>query len=306
MAAITSSVVGGALMVGGAIKGAKGTKDKTVTQKNTLTKKTNQQKQLEQQSQDAYNQQTQLANDYEQGIGAADAMRDPAIEQYLAQINGSAFQATPEEQQQIQNIRDAMVAQGTQGINQFVSEGLNTATSGAAARGLRGGALGSLRGDVIQNATNQVAGVNNQANLFQAQQQLSQPYSRVQAQQNALQQGLSYGDQMRQNAIANRQQLQSPFLMNQLQQERLATATNKSTTPGEKGGFWGGVTGALTGAQAGLGAGANISGGLRDLGLGGGGSFSQPLQYQGGLGQQGGGYSFNSPIINDPYGFGDR
>ncbi len=269
MAAVTSAVaagVGAVSAVAGAVKGARGTPGISATQ--ALGKKSAMQKGLETDSLNSYREQQALAQSFEQGIAEADAMRDPAIQAYLQQINGTAFQATPQELAQIQTIRDAMVQQGTQGINQFVNEGLTQATSGAAARGLRGQALGALRGDVINNATNQVGGIQNAANLFAAQQAMSQPYQRVQAQQNALQQGLSYGDQMRLQAQQNRQQLQSPFLLSMEQAGR----SQRTSTPGQPGGFWGGVTGAATGLSAGLGTASNTLGSLRDLGIMGGGS----------------------------------
>lgn len=300
MAAITGAIaagVGAATAVAGAVKGARGTPAQTVTSQKTLAPKTAQQQQLEAQSLNNYNQQQGLADQYSGNIDQAQSLRDPAIQQYLNQINGTAFQATPQELAQIQTLRDAMVTQGTQGINQFVKDGLTSATSGAAARGLRGQALGALRGQVVNNATNQVAGVQNQANTFAAQQAIQQPYQRVAAQQNALTTGLTYADQMTQNAIANRQALQSPFLLGQDAAARLAGGTSTSTTPRQGGGVADGILAGAAGLSTGLGQAANTLGSLRDLGAL--QQRSQPISnianaYQGGLGQSNG-YTLNMP-----------
>lgn len=268
MAAVTSAVAAGvtaASSIGGAIKGARGTPGTQLTQRTTLAPKTQQQRQLEQQSMQNFRRQQELATQAERGIGAADQMRDPAIQAYLQQISGEAFQATPQELQNIQNLRQAMVDLGTQDINRQLQQGITAATSGAAARGLRGQAMGQLRGQVAEGALQQTGNISNQANLFAAQQAISQPYQRVAAQQNALQQGLTYGDLLRQQAMQNRQALQSPFLLNQLQNERLAASTTTASKPGEKGGFWGGVTGAVTGLGTGIGTAANIGKSFNDL-----------------------------------------
>jgi hypothetical protein len=125
--------------------------------------------------------------------------------------------------------------------------------------------MGALRGDVLNEAQRQVGNISNQANLFAAQQAINNPFQRVQAQQQALNQGLTYGDELRNRAQQNRQALQSPFLMQQMQNERLATATRTSQTPGQKGGFWGGVTGALAGASTGLSTAANLQSAWNNL-----------------------------------------
>jgi len=292
MAAVTSAVAAGvtaASAIGGAIKGARGTPGQRQTSQTQLAKKTPQQLQMEQASMDNFRRQQEMAGQFEQGIQGADQLRDPAIQAYLQQISGEAFQATPQELAQIQTVRDAMVNLGTQDINRFTQQGLTQATSGAAARGLRGQAMGSLRGQVLESANQQVGNIANNANLFAGQQAMNQPYQRVAAQQSALQQGLTYGDILRQQAQQNRQMLQNPILMQQLQNERLNTATRTQTTPGEKGGVWGAITGGLTGAATGLQTAAGIGGSINNLqGMGlfqGGQQQQQPQQmafnYQG-------------------------
>jgi hypothetical protein len=251
--------------IGGAIKGARGTPGQKQTDRTKLAAKTPQQLQQEEMSMQNFQQQNQLANQFERGIGAADQMRDPAIQAYLDQISGKAFQSTPEELANIANLRQAMVQMGTQDVNDFTQRGLTQATSGAAARGLRGQAMGALRGDVINEAQRQVGNISNQANVFAAQQAINNPFQRVQAQQQALNQGLTYGDELRNRAQQNRQQLQNPFLMQQMQNERMATATRTSQTPGQRGGFWGGVTGGLTGLSTGISTGADIGKSYNDI-----------------------------------------
>jgi hypothetical protein len=288
MAAVTGAIgagLGAVSAVGGAIKGARGTPATGAV----LPGKSKVQKGLEKDSLANYQAQMQLAQGQEQAMQSANQMRDPAIQAYLQQISGEAFNLTPQEQANIQGLRSALVSQGQADVQNFVDEGLVQATSGAAARGLRGQALGQTRGGVINKGTQQMGSIVNQANTLAAQQAMQMPYQRVQAQQGALQQGLTYGDNLRNQASANRQSLQSPYLLSQLQNDRLARAGQ----PAQPGGFWGGLTGGIAGAASGLGSAANMSGSLRDLGL-------MSAQSSGGGGGSSGGPSFDMPSFATP------
>ena len=263
MGALMSSIGAIAGTVGAVSSGVKaaqaafgGGRGDTTSNRVYTPPKSAQEMQLERDSMANYRRQQGLAGEMEQGIGAADQMRDPAIQAYMDQISGQAFQATPQELQQIQTLRDAMIQQGSQGINQFVDQGLDQATSGAAARGLRGQAMGELRGRVLEQGAQQMGALQNNANTFAAQQAINNPFQRVQAQQNALQQGLTYGDMLRQNAMQNRQQLQNPVLMQSLANQRMAGRGQDqyTTTPSQGlfGGLAAGVGGLAKGAQAGI------------------------------------------------------
>jgi hypothetical protein len=279
MGAVTGIItagLGAANAIAGAVKSSKQAKAAKLQaeERRRAGMKSPEQLQMEKQSLQNYQRQQQLATEQEASIGKVDAMRDPAIQAYLDQISGKAFQSTPEELANINNLRNAMVQMGMQDVNQFTEQGLTQATSGAAARGLRGQAMGALRGDVLQQAQRQVGGISNQANVFAAQQAIQNPYSRVAAQQGALQQGLTYGNNLRQQAMANRQALQSPFLLQQLQAERTA-ALNSAAPDTSGGGFFGGLTGGVAGLGAGIGTAANLGKSFQDLqgmGMFGGGS----------------------------------
>lgn len=288
MAAVTGAIgagLGAVNAVGGAIKGARGTPATGAV----LPGKSKMQKSLEKDSLANYQAQQQLVQGQEQAMQSANQLRDPAIQAYLQQISGEAFNLSPQEQANIEGLRSALVNQGRADIQNFVDEGLVQATSGAAARGLRGQALGQTRGGVISKGAQQIGSVVNQANALAAQQAMNLPFQRVAAQQQALQTGLTYGDTLRNQAAQNRQQLQSPYLLNQLQNDRLARAGQAA----QPGGFWGGVTGGITGLSTGLGSAADISGSLRDLGL-------MSAQSSGGGGGSSGGGNFSVPTKWNP------
>ena len=255
-----AAVAGTVGAVSGGVKAAKsafgGGRGDTTSQRTYMPQKSAQEMQLERDSMANYRRQQELAGQAEQNMQGADQMRDPAIQAYMDQISGEAFQATPQELQQIQTLRDAMIQQGSQGINQFVDQGLDQATSGAAARGLRGQAMGELRGRVLEQGAQQMGALQNSANTFAAQQAINNPFNRLQSQQGALQQGLTYGDMLRQNAMNNRQQLQNPVLMQSLANQRMAGrgVDEYTTTPSQGlfGGLAAGVGGLATGAKAGI------------------------------------------------------
>jgi hypothetical protein len=161
-----------------------------------------------------------------------------------------------------------LIQQGTADVGFNTQQGLQQVAGSAAGRGMRGQALSSMQGQVLQNQQRVVGDVSNQANTMAAQQYLNTPLQRIQAQQGLIGQGMSLADQLRQNAFANRQALQDPALMQYLQRERMANSTQTQVTPGQRGGFMGAVGGALGGAGQGFGIGANIASGFRDLSAG--------------------------------------
>jgi hypothetical protein len=88
-----------------------------------------------------------------------------------------------------------------------------------------------------------------QANLVAAQQAQQAPLQRIGIQGGLANQNANFMEQLRQQAIANRQALQNPVLMNNLQQERMAAAGVTQTNPASFGDVAGG---ALAGAGAGI------------------------------------------------------
>jgi len=265
----TAAIIGGAGALGGALKGAKGTPDQKVTSQNSIAPAGAQEAALQSQSLQNYQQAQNMAQGLEGGIGAAQSYQDQARQAGQNVLSGQAFNITPEEQMRIQGLRDALIQQGTANVGFNTQQGLQQVAGSAAGRGLRGQALSSMQGQVLQNQQRVVGDVANQANTMAAQQYLQAPQQRIAAQQGFIQQGMSLADQLRQNALANRQALQDPALMQYLFRERQANATSTNMTPGQKGGLGGAIGGALGGAGQGFGIGANIASGFRDLSAGG-------------------------------------
>lgn len=184
---------------------------------------------LRQQSLQNYLQQLALADQYQQGVTGAQGLQDQARANILNLINGQGMAATPEEMALINQRRDAMVAQSSADVNRFIDERLNSLTRDAAARGVRGQALSQLQGDAIRAGADQLGAAVRQADMVAAEQAMQTPYQRISAQSPFLQSGLSLGDLMLQQAQQNRQIAQNPYLLQLLNQERLAGGTTATT-----------------------------------------------------------------------------
>ena len=290
----------GAGALGGAAKGAKGTPDQKVTSQNSIAPAGAQEAALQSQSLQNYQQAQNMAQGLEGQVGAAQSYQDLARQAGQGVLSGQAFNVTPEEQARIQGLRDALIQQGTANVGFNTQQGLQQVAGSAAGRGLRGQALSSMQGQVLQNQQRVVGDVANQANTMAAQQYLQTPLQRIQAQQGLIGQGMSLADQLRQNAFANRQALQDPALMQYLFRERQANATQTNVTPGQKGGFMGAVGGALGGAGQGFGIGANIASGMQSLRSGAtpSGGFGYGTSASGNSGK-----STTGTINNNPYSF---
>jgi hypothetical protein len=224
-----------------------------------------QEKQLQQQAMQQYLQQLAQTQQFEQGISQLDPLRQQALQGYQDVLGGQAFQASPQELQQIDQLRQAQIGLGTQDINRLLGEATSQTSQMAGVRGLRGQALAQLQGQNNQAASQQIGNVVNSANMQAAQQAMENPFRRVAAQTPFMQQGLTYQDQLRQQAIQNRQLAANPAMLNYFQQGR----ATQQVTPSSGGGFLGGLAGAISGAGAGLGFGNALSG---LGGLGGGAS----------------------------------
>jgi hypothetical protein len=261
MAAFSSIAIGGALAagaIGGAIKGSQKTPGTQLTSTPSYSGALSaNEKQLQQQAIQQYLQQINQTNQLEQGIGALDPLRQQAISGYGDILSGQAMQATPQELQQIEQLRQAQIGLGTQDINRLLGQAQSQTNQLAGVRGLRGQALGELQGQNTQMAAQQIGNVVNQAGVQAAQQVMDNPFRRISAQQQALQQGLTYQDQLRQNAVQNRQLAANPAMLNYYQQGRAQQTTE--TTPSSGGGFWNGLAGGLSGGAAGLGLGTSVA-----------------------------------------------
>lgn len=272
MSGMTGVVVGGIAAggVAGAIKGAQGTPAQTTTTSTTLGPVSRDLQQMRDMSLKNYFAQNQLANDYQGGINNAQGMQDASRAFAQRMLDGSAYQATPEEQAQMQAIREASVNQGQTDIMKLLQQGMSGINQNAGMRGLRGQAVSELQGRNLQAQADSMTGLVNNANSVYAQQMLSQPMARVNSQANMAGMGMSLADQLRNQAQQNLQLAQNPVMLQLLQNERLATATQKGFTPGQKGSFGSALVGGLTGGLGGAQVGANIYGAGQNLGAWGG------------------------------------
>lgn len=267
MAAITGAVIAGTAGLAGAAAGiasaVKGSKDQTQTTTTSTGPKSAAQQELEKQSMQNYQAQQGLAGAYERGIDSAQGLQDQARSGISGILSGESMNLSPQEQANIQAIRQAMVAQGSDDINSLLDRRLAASDNSAAARGVRGIAQQQLTGDALRTAAAEQGNLSQQANLYAAQQATALPYQRIAAQSPYLQQGMTLADQMRIQAQQNRQMLQSPYLLQLEQQSRMGTQA--TSTPGQSGGWSDGVVAGLGGLSSGLTAGSNIYGSFNNL-----------------------------------------
>ena len=158
------------------------------------------------------------------------------------------------------------MAYGSNEIGNFLNNKLNTLQLDAANRGLRGQAYTQLQGDAVKNSAQLLQERVLAANNVAAGQAIQLPGQRVNTQASVAGQGLDFANVLQQRAFDNRSVLQNPILLQQLQNERLNTATTKgfpqstqapvnnyqpvvSNAPDP---FTAGLGGALQGASAGL------------------------------------------------------
>ncbi len=255
MPALTSLALGlgGLGAIAGGISGAQGSTQSTT--KNIAPAGAMEQ-QLQQDSLNNYNQQQGLVDQQQSQLPQAQQFQGQAQGVLGNVLNGSQFNITPQQQAQIDSIRNASIQAGQGDIQNFVNQNLGQVQSDAANRGLRGQALSELQGRTVNEGTRLYSNLVGQANQTAAQQSLDSPYRQAALQANTAQNNMSYADQLRQQAINNRNTLQNPALMNSLTQQREAAAGTTQTTPGNFGSAAGGV---LAGIGSGLGAGGGLA-----------------------------------------------
>lgn len=261
---VSLGLVGGAVAsgVGGAAKGAKGTPDqKSITSFSQAGQK---ERNLQQQSLQNYMQQQNLQNQMEQGLGSADELQGAARSGVMDLLSGQSLQITPQEQANINALRDSLVQQGTTDVNRMLDDRLSKISQSAGSRGLRGQAVSELQGRQLQASAAQLGDFQRQANQIAAQETINSPYRRISAQAPFLQQGVSFADQLRNNAQQNRQILQNPAMLQALRGERMAAST--TTVPGQQGSFGDALLGGFGGAVGGAGIGSNLIGGFQNIG----------------------------------------
>jgi hypothetical protein len=299
MAAATAMMLGGmagAGALGGAIRGKRGTPDQVQRQYTEYADMSPEEQALFDQSKNQY--QEALAQQYalDQRIKQLGGLQGQAQDMYGQVLSGQAFEANPREMAMLDQIRQQSLAQTEADLGRFMDQGLQRIDQSAGARGLRGQAVGALQGNLMGDAMRQYQSAANQAELLRSQAQLNLPYQRLQAQAPFMQQGFTYADQLRQQALDNRMQLQNPLALQMLRQERMGEGVSTNMTPGRKGSwldaFEGGLMGGIAGGQAGM----NMAGGIQGMqGMGGGMRPSTGGSMGGGgTGMGGGGYGMQT------------
>lgn len=263
MAAISSIIAGAGLasgLVGGAVAGARGSSQ---TERTTVAPATGQERELQRRAIDQYLQQIAQINQQQAMAQGLDPLRQQGLESMQGILSGQAFSNNPQELQQINAIREAQIRLGTQDIERQLGERIAQTNAAAGVRGLRGQALGSMQQQNTRLAGEQIGNVVNSAGLQAAQMAAENPYRRLAIQAPMAQNALSYADQLRQQAIQNRQLAANPALLDYMQRERIGSATTTRSTPG--GGFLGGLTGAIGGAAGGFNMGVQGAGAFQQL-----------------------------------------
>lgn len=239
---------GGAAL--GLISGAGGSEQTTTR---NVAPPSQRERDLQEQSFQNYLQQLQLAQQQEAGIQGGAGLQEAARGGIESILNGQSFAATPEEEARINQYRQALVDQGAFDVQNLINQNVQRLTASAADRGVRGQALSELQSQGINSGAQQLGSIVRQANVTAAQQLMDNPYRRAQLQGSLANQNANFMENLRQQAIQNRQQLQNPALMQTLQNERLAAAGSTTVQPGSLGGA---IGGALGGAGSLLSAGA--------------------------------------------------
>lgn len=239
----------------GAYQGAQGTPDQHTsgTSQTTFAPASQTEAQLQEQSLQNYLQQVAMAGQYEQGIGSAQGLQDQSQQNIMALLNGSALQATPQEQANIQALRQGMIDQGSADVNRMLDERMKGLNASAADRGVRGQAQSQLQTGALRAGAEQMGNFTRQANNTAAQEMINAPYRRTQAQSPFMAQGMNFADQMRLQAQQNRMNAQNPYLLQLLNRERMmgGTTTNTGTNYGQQGNWADAVMGGMGGAAAG-------------------------------------------------------
>lgn len=177
---------------------------------------------------DQYGKQIGLIDGGAGTLNQTQGLSDASINQQLGTINGQGFDLTPDEQARIMAQRSAFIQAGQGDIQNNLQENIGNVQQSAGVRGLRGQAVGELAGRATAGAGKDYANLVGQANATAAQQAVALPQQRLQIQNQAAQQGMTFAETLRQNAIANRQTAANPAILGNLTQERLAGSTTQN------------------------------------------------------------------------------
>lgn len=253
MAAGTAAILGGGALLGG-LAGSGGGESTTTR---NVAPATQAERDQQTNSLNAYLAQQNLVNQQQNQLssdGSAFGLQNNSINSINSVLNGDAFNINPQQQAQIDNIRNASIQAGQGDIQDYLDSNLSKISNSAGVRGLRGQAVSQLQGDALGASAKQYGNLVNQANLTAANQALAVPYQQASLQANTANSNSNYANNIQQQAINNQQMLQNPTLLNYYQNERLGAAGQTTSTPGSLGSVLGGALGGAGAAAGGIGA----------------------------------------------------
>lgn len=257
--------VGAAGSIAGGMLGSKGTPSQTGTVQKNIVPAGALEQQLQNQSLDNYAQQQAIVNDLQNRLGLYNGIQQQAIGNTQDILSGQAFSLTPQEQQQLSSLRQALIDQSQAPVQQLIDTNLRKVASSAGQRNLRGQALTEQSGRVLSTGAEQLGAASRNAATQVANLGAGLPYQRVAAQQNAINAGLNTRNTLAQQAVNNRQLTQNPALLQSLLRERLEGASSTSTQAGQSGNWVNGLLGAAAGFGGGIQNYSNIRSSFNNL-----------------------------------------
>jgi len=267
--------VGATSAIAGGMLGSKGTPTETATTQKNIVPAGALEQQLQNQSLDNYAQQQSIVNDLQNRLGLYDSIQQQAIGNTQDILSGQAFNLTPQEQTQLNDLRQSLIAESQAPVQQLIDTNLRKVASSAGQRNIRGQALTEQSGRVIQTGAEQLGAASRAANSQVANLAAGLPYQRVAAQQNSLNAGLNMRNALAQQAINNRSLTQNPALLQSLLRERLSGGSSTTTQAGQDGNWLNGVLGAAAGFGGGVQSYSNIRSAFNNLEKTGNNSGSQ-------------------------------
>lgn len=240
---------------GGLLGMIAGSQDQVTSQQKNVAAPSEEERGLQHNAINDYLKSLTMQDQQDSAISNGQGIQDNARASLSGILDGSSFGLSPQEQQQISSIRDANIAAGQGDIQNFVNNNLSTVNNQAAQRGVRGQALSQLQTGALNEGTRQYGNLVAQANAQAAQQSLATPFQRVGIQAQSANANSNFMEQLRQQAISNRNNLSNPGLLNYFQNGRLGAAGTTSTQEANIGTMIGGAlggAGSVAGAIGGL------------------------------------------------------
>lgn len=206
-----------------------GTSTTSGSSKTTFDPRSGTEQQLLDASVGAYGDQKKLVDQQSKDIEARSALQTGSRDSLGNVLSGDAFNLSAGEQGNIDRLRQSNIDASSNAVNDLLTQRLGEVSADAARRGVRGQAFSQLQGDAVGEAAKSLERSTLDANKLAAQQAIDMPAARVGIQAGTAGKFADFGDQLQQQAIQNRQQLQDPVAMQALLDERLKGGSTDTT-----------------------------------------------------------------------------